>query len=172
MRQEEVGILNVHGVESDAFLKLEQRGMEPVPETERHGSARELALVWAGAMTNYVSLLTGALVIGAPLVLGLSQGQLGLVDSAIALIIVAPLHAPWLRCLNPTLDQAPRAIPGPTPQIWHQTGHNRPGILVIGTPTRHQGTIEPRRRLGKTAHRPTPGVTLYRNEGRQPMIAV
>jgi nucleobase:cation symporter-1, NCS1 family len=93
MRQEEVGILNVHGVESDDFLKIEQRGMEPVPETERHGSARELALVWAGAMTNYVSLLTGALVIGAPLVLGLSQGQLGLGDSTIAIIIGAALAA-------------------------------------------------------------------------------
>src|SRR5260221_13680210 len=93
MRQEEVGILNVHGVKSDAFLKLEQRGMEPVPETERHGSARELALVWAGAMRNYGWRLTGALVIGAPLVLGLSQGQLGLGDSTIAIIIGAALAA-------------------------------------------------------------------------------
>lgn len=62
MQQEDVGILNVRGVKSDDFLKIEQRGMEPVPETERHGSARELAFVWAGAMANYVSLLTGALV--------------------------------------------------------------------------------------------------------------
>src|SRR6266516_1830843 len=93
MQQDDIGILRVRGVESDDFLKIEQRGMEPVPETERHGSPRELALVWAGAMANYVSLLTGALVIVAPLALGLSQGQLGLGDSAIAIIIGAALAA-------------------------------------------------------------------------------
>jgi nucleobase:cation symporter-1, NCS1 family len=93
MLQEEGSLLNVRGVKSDDFLKIEQRGMEPVPETERHGSPHELALVWAGAVTNYVSPLTGALVIGAPLVLGLSQGQLGLVDSAIAILIGGALGA-------------------------------------------------------------------------------
>ncbi len=93
MQKEEAGILHVRGVESDDFLKVEQRGMEPIPETDRHGSPRELALVWTGAMANYVSLLTGALVIGAPLVLGLSQGQLGVGDSAIAIIIGAALAA-------------------------------------------------------------------------------
>jgi nucleobase:cation symporter-1, NCS1 family len=93
MQQEEIGILGVRGVESDDFLKVERHGLEPVPETDRHGSPRELALVWTGAMANYVSLLTGALAIGAPLVLGLSQGQLGLGDSAIAIIIGAALAA-------------------------------------------------------------------------------
>ncbi len=93
MQQEEVDILRIRGVESDDFLKLEQHGMEPIPEAERHGAPRELTLVWAGAMANYVSLLTGALVIGAPLVLGLSQGQLGLLDSAIAIILGSALAA-------------------------------------------------------------------------------
>lgn len=93
MQQEDVGVLGVRGVESDDFLKVERRGLEAIPETEQHGSARELALVWAGAMANYVSLLTGALVIGAPLALGLSQGQLGLVDSVIAITIGAALAA-------------------------------------------------------------------------------
>jgi nucleobase:cation symporter-1, NCS1 family len=86
MQQEEVGMLRVRGVESDDFLKVERRGMEPVPETERHGSPRELMLVWTGAMANYVSLLTGALVIGTPLTLGLG-------DSAIAIVIGAALAA-------------------------------------------------------------------------------
>jgi NCS1 family nucleobase:cation symporter-1 len=80
--------LGIRGVESDEFLKVERRGMEPIPETERHGSPHELALVWTGAMVNYVSLLTGA-----PLTLGLSQGQLGLADSAIAIAIGAALAA-------------------------------------------------------------------------------
>ncbi len=83
----------VRGVEADDFLKVERRGLEPVPTAERHGVARELSLVWAGAMANYVSLLTGALVIGAPLAVGASTGQLGLVDSAIAIIVGAGLAA-------------------------------------------------------------------------------
>ncbi|GER84383.1 cytosine permease [Thermogemmatispora aurantia] len=87
------GILQVRGVEADDFLKVERHGMEPIPEADRHGSARELALVWTGAMANYLSLLTGALAIGAPLVLGLSQGQLGLLDSAIAIVIGCALAA-------------------------------------------------------------------------------
>lgn len=100
MQQEELrnthdnaGVLGVHGVVSDDFLKVELHGMEAVPDADRHGIPRELALVWAGAMVNYVSLLTGALVIGAPLALGLSQGQLGLLDSSIAILIGAALAA-------------------------------------------------------------------------------
>ncbi|HLZ63126.1 MAG TPA: cytosine permease [Ktedonosporobacter sp.] len=93
LEQEQRDILGVRGAASDDFLKVERRGMEPVPDAERHGSPRELALLWTGAMANYVSLFTGALVIGAPLVLGLSQGQLGLADSAIAITIGAALAA-------------------------------------------------------------------------------
>ncbi len=80
-------------VTPDEFFKVERRGMEPVPDAERHGSPLELAPVWAGAMANYVSLLTGALVIAAPLALGLSQGQLGLLDSALAILVGAALAA-------------------------------------------------------------------------------
>ncbi|GAC1617123.1 MAG: cytosine permease [Ktedonobacteraceae bacterium] len=91
--QNDVDVVNGQVVAPDEFLKVERRGMEPVLDAERHGSPSELAPVWAGAMANYVSLLTGALVIGAPLALGLSQGQLGLLDSAIAIIIGAALAA-------------------------------------------------------------------------------
>ena len=101
-QQEERNILGVRGVESDDFLKVERNGMEPIPDTERHGSPRELSLVWAGAMTNYVSLLTGALALGAPLALGLSAGQLGLGDSAIAIILGAALAAALHGLLNAT----------------------------------------------------------------------
>ena len=77
----------------DEFLKIERLGMEPVPNAERHGKASDLALVWTGAMANYNSLLTGALVIGTPIAIGLVGGQLGLLDSAIAIIIGAGLAA-------------------------------------------------------------------------------
>src|SRR5581483_2627281 len=98
MQQEELHrearpLLSVRGSESDDFLKVERRGMEPIPPQEQHGSPREIALVWAGAMANYVSLLTGALVIAAPLTLGLSRGQLGLGDSALAILLGAALAA-------------------------------------------------------------------------------
>jgi len=89
--QNDVGVSD--GQVTDEFFKVERRGMEPVADAERHGSPLELAPVWAGAMANYVSLLTGALVIGAPLALGLSQGQLGLLDSALAIIVGAALAA-------------------------------------------------------------------------------
>ncbi len=93
MPQEGVDLITTQGSPSDEFLKVERRGMEPVPDAERHGSPRELALVWTGAMANYDSLLTGALVIGAPVTMGLSQGQLGLLDSALAIIIGSALAA-------------------------------------------------------------------------------
>ncbi len=93
MQQKEVAISDVQENASDEFLKVERRGMEPIPDGERHGSPRELALVWTGAMANYVSLLTGALVIGAPTISVVTKGQLGLLDSAIAIVIGAALAA-------------------------------------------------------------------------------
>ena len=93
MQQQEVDISKVQENASDEFLKVERRGMEPIPDAERHGSPRELALVWTGAMANYVSLLTGALVIGAPAILVAVKGQLGLLDSTIAIVIGAALAA-------------------------------------------------------------------------------
>ena len=93
MQQKEVAISDVQENASDEFLKVERRGMEAIPDGERHGSPSELALVWTGAMANYVSLLTGALVIGAPTISVVAKGQLGLLDSAIAIVIGTTLAA-------------------------------------------------------------------------------
>lgn len=46
---------------ADAFLKVEARGIEPIPTPDRHGRPRELGLLWAGAFVNYASLLTASL---------------------------------------------------------------------------------------------------------------
>jgi NCS1 family nucleobase:cation symporter-1 len=46
---------------SDQFLRVEGRGIEPIPADERHGHARELGFLWAGAFLNYASLLTASL---------------------------------------------------------------------------------------------------------------
>jgi len=48
-------------VSSDAFLKIETHGIDPIPEAERHGRPRELGFLWAGAFVNYASLLTASL---------------------------------------------------------------------------------------------------------------
>ena len=91
-QQEDLGVLQVRGVENDDFLKVERNGMEPIPDTDRHGAPRELGLVWTGAMANYVSLITGALALAAAGYIG-ATGQLGLVDSAIAIVVGAGLAA-------------------------------------------------------------------------------
>src|SRR5437588_4684724 len=49
---------------TDQFLKVEERGIEPIPRAERHGTSRELAFLWAGAFVNYASLLTASLLTG------------------------------------------------------------------------------------------------------------
>jgi NCS1 family nucleobase:cation symporter-1 len=51
----------VRDVESDAFLRVESHGIDPIPASERHGRPRELGFLWAGAFVNYASLLTASL---------------------------------------------------------------------------------------------------------------
>ncbi|HYM49658.1 MAG TPA: cytosine permease [Candidatus Limnocylindrales bacterium] len=46
-----------------AFLKVEVRGIESVPESERHGTPRDVALIWFAAFANFASLITGGLLI-------------------------------------------------------------------------------------------------------------
>src|SRR5215471_17215312 len=46
---------------SDQFLRVEEHGIEPIPIGERHGRARELGFLWAGAFVNYASVLTASL---------------------------------------------------------------------------------------------------------------
>ncbi|MGH7904313.1 MAG: purine-cytosine permease family protein [Candidatus Dormibacteraceae bacterium] len=46
---------------SDEFLKVESHGIDRIPEAERHGRARDVGFLWAGAFVNYASLLTASL---------------------------------------------------------------------------------------------------------------
>ncbi len=48
---------------ADEFLKVELRGLEPVPDAERHGHPRELFFIWAAALADFFSFLAGALLI-------------------------------------------------------------------------------------------------------------
>jgi NCS1 family nucleobase:cation symporter-1 len=50
-------------VEADKPWSVEQHGIDPIPEVDRHGSPAELFNMWIGANINYVVLLTGALAV-------------------------------------------------------------------------------------------------------------
>ncbi len=73
---------------SDQFLRVEERGIDPVPQSERHGRARELGFLWAGAFVNYASLLTASFAtsfFGLGVWDGLAATILGTVAGAIIL---------------------------------------------------------------------------------------
>jgi NCS1 family nucleobase:cation symporter-1 len=65
------------GSVSNEFLKIETTGLEAIPLEKRRGRAWELGAMWAGAFTNYASLLTGSL---------LAVFGLGVLDSFTAII--------------------------------------------------------------------------------------
>src|SRR5207245_8906828 len=63
----EMSIIDRPVVERDAptneFLKVETRGIEPIPASERKGSPRDVAWLWVAPFANFVSLITRALLI-------------------------------------------------------------------------------------------------------------
>jgi NCS1 family nucleobase:cation symporter-1 len=72
----------------DQFLRVEEHGIEPIPASERHGRARELAFLWGGAFVNYASLLTASLAtsfFGLGVWDGLAATVLGTVAGAVVL---------------------------------------------------------------------------------------
>jgi len=48
---------------TDEFLKVETHGIEPIPSSERKGSPRDVAWLWIAAFANFVSLITGGLLV-------------------------------------------------------------------------------------------------------------
>src|SRR5256714_7946643 len=52
-----------HDAPANGFLKVETRGIEPIPASERRGSPRDVAWLWVAAFANFVSLITGGLLI-------------------------------------------------------------------------------------------------------------
>src|SRR5438445_13348439 len=48
---------------ADEFLRVETHGIDPIPPTDRKGSPRDVAWLWVAAFANFVSLITGALLI-------------------------------------------------------------------------------------------------------------
>jgi NCS1 family nucleobase:cation symporter-1 len=80
----------------DEFLRVELRGLEPVPEEDRHGHPRELFFIWAGALADFFSFLAGALLIS--LGLGVWDAILVLVLGAVAGgVLIGPLSVTGVR---------------------------------------------------------------------------
>ena len=50
-------------VATDEAFSVEAHGINTIPLADRHGNARELFFVWAGANTNYIYLILGSLVV-------------------------------------------------------------------------------------------------------------
>ena len=74
--------------DANAFGKVEAHGIEAIPASERHGSPRELAFLWAGAFVNYASLFTASLLTtyyGLGVWDGLIATALGTVAAAVIL---------------------------------------------------------------------------------------
>ncbi|MFZ0214645.1 MAG: cytosine permease [Candidatus Dormiibacterota bacterium] len=91
---------------ADAVFTIERRGIEAVPSEERHGRPRDLGFLWAGAFTDYASVLTASLLT--------SYFGLGLGDAFGALVIGTVLGAVVLGLLSNTgvrtgLPQVPYA---------------------------------------------------------------
>ncbi|MHB8325718.1 MAG: cytosine permease, partial [Candidatus Dormibacteria bacterium] len=80
--------------DDDEFLRIELRGLEPVPASARRGRPRELFFIWAGALADFFSLFAGALLISA--------AGLGFWDAALVLLAGAAAGGALLGLLSLT----------------------------------------------------------------------
>ncbi|MHB1526517.1 MAG: purine-cytosine permease family protein [Candidatus Dormibacteria bacterium] len=80
--------------DDDEFLRIELRGLEPVPASARRGRPRELFFIWAGALADFFSLFAGALLISA--------AGLGFWDAALVLLAGAAVGGALLGLLSLT----------------------------------------------------------------------
>src|SRR5947209_4840245 len=72
---------------ADDFLKVETHGIDPIPPGQRKGSARDVAWLWVAAFANFVSLITGGLLITFGL--GVAEAILAV---AVGSVLAASLH--------------------------------------------------------------------------------
>jgi NCS1 family nucleobase:cation symporter-1 len=71
-------------VSADELFKVETHGIDPIPPHERKGSAIDVAWLWVAAFANFVSLITGALLI---------TFGLGVAESIVAVAVGSALAA-------------------------------------------------------------------------------
>jgi NCS1 family nucleobase:cation symporter-1 len=76
-----------HEAPTNEFLKVETHGIERIPDSERKGAPRDVAWLWVAAFANFVSLITGALLIS----FGLGVAE-AIVAVAVGSVAAAILH--------------------------------------------------------------------------------
>jgi nucleobase:cation symporter-1, NCS1 family len=95
--QTAAAVLPLPASEHDEFLKVELRGLEAVPDTERHGHPRELFFIWAAALADFFSFFAGALLVGV-IGLGVWDAILVLMLGALAGgALIGPLSVTGMR---------------------------------------------------------------------------
>ncbi|WP_371790043.1 cytosine permease [Streptomyces sp. NBC_01471] len=52
------------GVSSDEVFQVETHGIDPIPDDERHGSAKDLFWLWFGSNLTFTYVINGALAVG------------------------------------------------------------------------------------------------------------
>lgn len=72
---------------ADAFLRVEVHGIEEIPISERKGMPRGVALLWVAAFANFVSLITGALLVS----FGLGVAE-AIVAVAVGSVLAGTIH--------------------------------------------------------------------------------
>src|SRR5207249_3596692 len=72
---------------TQALCLEEREGIEPIPSTERKGSPRDVAWLWVAAFANFVSLITGGLLI----TFGLGVAE-AIMAVAVGSVLAAILH--------------------------------------------------------------------------------
>ena len=84
------------GGSGDELFRVEERGLEPVPDRARHGHPRELFPVWASALADFFSFLAGGILVG--LGLGVPDAALVLLLGALAgALLLGPLGVTGTR---------------------------------------------------------------------------
>ncbi|HEY6537905.1 MAG TPA: cytosine permease [Candidatus Dormibacteraeota bacterium] len=111
------------GATDDEFLRVELRGLEPVPASLRRGRPRELFFIWSGALADFFSLFAGALLI--------SSAGLGFWDAALVLIAGALAGAAFLGLLSITgvRSGAPQIVQ--SRMVFGRRGANVGGLLTM-----------------------------------------
>ena len=106
----------------DEFLRVELRGLEPVPESARRGHPRELFFIWSAALADFFSILGGAILVS---VLGL-----GVWDSILVLVLGTVAGAFFLGALSVT------GVRSGVPQIvFSRLAFGRRGAVIGGVLT-------------------------------------
>src|SRR3982074_351363 len=87
----------------DELFRVEERGLEPVPDAARHGRPRELFFIWAAALADFFSFFAGAILIN-PIGLGVADGAAVLVLGALAgALLLGPLSVTGVRSALPQI---------------------------------------------------------------------